>query len=364
LLYQLDDGIKDCLCEILNLDLDDGSWLQATLPIREGGLGVRRAADVALPAFLASLHGSAHLVSKILPPRLATTDDKELEQALTQWSGGLQSAPPFSAVQRQWDAPLIAERKKLLLASQWNDEPTKQRQARLLAVGSQGSGDWLNALPSENLGLKIDNQKFKIAVALRLGVKCCQPHFCSLCYAQVSSFGTHGLSCKRSAGRHSRHASVNSLISRALQSARIPCTLEPVGLSRNDGKRPDGLTLTPWSHGKSLIWDFTCSDTLAPSNLARSSSAAAAVAEDAEIRKSTKYSVLASQYIFGAISVETLGAWGPKSFSLLKKIGNEIAITSGEPKSLQYLMQRISVAIQRGNAASILATMPKGGELF
>jgi len=30
--------------------------------------------------------------------------------------------------------------------------------------------------------------------------------------------------------------------------AEIPARLEPSCLSRNDGKRPGGLTLVPWSH--------------------------------------------------------------------------------------------------------------------
>ena len=31
----------------------------------------------------------------------------------------------------------------------------------------------------------------------------------------------------------------------------------PPGLSRSDGKRPDGLTLIPWQGGKPLCWDVT-----------------------------------------------------------------------------------------------------------
>ena len=40
-------------------------------------------------------------------------------------------------------------------------------------------------------------------------------------------------------------------------SAGIPATKEPTGLVRQDGKRPDGLTLIPWQGGKSLVWDVT-----------------------------------------------------------------------------------------------------------
>src|SRR6218665_3838161 len=42
------------LQNILNISFTDTQWLQATLPIRLGGLGIRRASSLALPAFLAS----------------------------------------------------------------------------------------------------------------------------------------------------------------------------------------------------------------------------------------------------------------------------------------------------------------------
>ena len=47
-------------------------WIQASLPIKEGGLGVKRVASLALPAFLASaasttLHQDAILVKCNLP---------------------------------------------------------------------------------------------------------------------------------------------------------------------------------------------------------------------------------------------------------------------------------------------------------
>ena len=36
--------------------------------------------------------------------------------------------------------------------------------------------------------------------------------------------------------------------------AGIPAVKEPAGLSRDDGKRPDGVTLLPWARGKALAW--------------------------------------------------------------------------------------------------------------
>ena len=60
---------------------------------------------------------------------------------------------------------------------------------------------------------------------------------------------------------------------------------EPSGLSRADGKRPDGLTQISWSEGKSLIWDVTVVDTLANSYITSSSTSAGRVAELAAEKK-------------------------------------------------------------------------------
>ena len=56
------------------------------------------------------------------------------------------------------------------------------------------------------------------------------------------------------------------------------------------------------------------------------------------------------------IAIETLGAIGPKSLALLKDLGRRIRSELGEPKSTEYLLQRLSVAVQRGNSISVLAS--------
>lgn len=61
---------------------------------------------------------------------------------------------------------------------------------------------------------------------------------------------TRGLSCPKAKGTFPRHVDLNRIVHRALTSARHISTLEPIGLSRDDVKRPDGITLAPWSKGK------------------------------------------------------------------------------------------------------------------
>ena len=60
-LSEYDDVIRHTLKAICNVDLSDVIWKQVTLPVSSGGLGVRLAKDVALPAFLSSVNGAVHL---------------------------------------------------------------------------------------------------------------------------------------------------------------------------------------------------------------------------------------------------------------------------------------------------------------
>ena len=65
-LGHFDSLLRSGLSAIVNSDLSDISWLQACLPVREGGLGIRRTASLALSAFLASAAGTRDLQDQIL----------------------------------------------------------------------------------------------------------------------------------------------------------------------------------------------------------------------------------------------------------------------------------------------------------
>ena len=98
---------------------------------------------------------------------------------------------------------------------------TPSEKARLLAVASPHSSDWLNALPVTKLGLKIDNSGMQIACGLRLGTKMFKPFKCGSCGSIVDPTGRHGLSCKKAKGTYPRHLQVNDIIARALCSAQV-----------------------------------------------------------------------------------------------------------------------------------------------
>ena len=179
-----------------------------------------------------------------------------------------------------------------------------------------------------------------------------------LCGYKMDSFGGHGLSCNKSIGRYPRHEEINSIFSKALSTAGISAIVKPPGISRKDGKWTDGLTLFPWKQGKSLIWDATCVDTLAKSYLNFSATTAGTAADRAEALKIRKYALLCDRYVFMPLGFETIGAWGSHAVKFIHDLGRKIKIRTLEPRSTSYLFQRISIAIQRGNTASIMGVVP------
>ena len=184
--------------------------------------------------------------------------------------------------------------------------------ARLLEASASHNGDWLHALPLSTCGLRLDNDAVRVAVGLRLGISLCESHQCP-CGKQVDARGTHGLSYKWGAGRSIRHHQLNDIIYRSLTRASTQSVLEPPGLPRIDGKRPDGLTLIPWQRGKSLTWDVTVTNTVADSYLHLTSAKADSAEENAAARKEDKYVDLQQTYTF--IPLATLGPISVKGIS-------------------------------------------------
>ena len=158
------------------------------------------------------------------------------------------------------------------------------------------------------------------------------------------------MGCKQAPGRTVRHQVLNDTIWRAFGAAGIPATKEPAGLSRLDGKRPDGLTLIPWQGGRPLTWDVTVVATLAESYLTTAIRGSGAVAEMAACRKIEKYTELARDYIFQPIAIENLGAFNCSALEMLSDLGRKLSSYSGEERESTFLFQRLSIILQRFNS--------------
>ena len=82
-----------------------------------------------------------------------------------------------------------------------------------------------------------------------------------------------------------------------------------------------------------------------------------AAAHQAAQHKIAKYSKLASTHMFYPIAIETAGTWDNLAIELVQEIGRRTTVITQDTRKTVFLFQRLSIALQRGNAVSFLNTM-------
>ena len=345
------------LSDVLNIELDNELvWLQATLPVNYGDLGIRRATQLAPSAFLASAAGCSDLVKQILPQGMQNILHPEVDHAAKVWSEGHDQPPPQSpdnTRQMYWDRAC---------AEAVYDEPLKaapdpRARARCLAVAMKESGAWLNALPVSSLGLRMDDAEVRIAIGLHLGAHICRPHLCHWCGAQVDEQATHGLSCMRSAGHQSRHTAFNDIIKRSLASAQIPSTLEPTGLCLQVRWQATWqsyhctLENRPHTHVGCYLHGHLYSLKLVPEHQRTQGGCRISWTE-----KEGQVPVPCPDPSFRPHcnrDIRSVLLWSTWIFA---ECGRRIRALTQEARSRAYLIQQVSMALQLGNTTSVLGT--------
>ncbi|ESN99454.1 hypothetical protein HELRODRAFT_163003 [Helobdella robusta] len=119
------------------------------------------------------------------------------------------------------------------------------------------------------------------------------------------------------------------------QRRKLP--LEPSGISVQDGKRPDGCTLTPWRSGKCLAWDVTVPGTLAERYVHLTSKECGLAAIRALDEKIKKYEHALPSLDFLPICIE---GTKPDSFP---RISNSISCTLG----LEFIKKMFNVSLSQ-----------------
>ena len=108
-----------------------------------------------------------------------------------------------------------------------------------------------------------------------------------------------------------------------------------------------------------MAWDVTVPDTYAESHITNTSTTPGAAAHRAAQRKTDndKYANLNSTHVFYPFAVETAGAWHEMAIELTQAIGRPITTVTEDTRETTFLFQRLSMALQRGNAVSFQNTM-------
>ena len=107
-------------------------------------------------------------------------------------------------------------------------------------------------------------------------------------------------------------------------------------MMRQDGKRPDGTTILPWSRGRPLAWDVTVPDTYADSHVVNTAREAGAAANHAATNKNIKYSQLSNTHVFVPVAIETGGTWHHQAVELVQEIGRRTTNITGDVRESNF----------------------------
>jgi len=231
-LSDYDRAMRESIELVLNVQLDNQSWLQSTLPPVLGGIGVRTPSDLALPAFLSSATATLPLASGICGGAPETL----INSALNTWQEKAETFDPQGPAHtaRAWQRPLDQAKHRRLVSAL----TTPRDVARLHSTSTPESAALFRGLPSTRDGTRLTNIELPVVVGLRLGIPVAAAGVCR-CGAPLDTLGDHALSCNRGVERMRRHDELNSRLRKTLCEAGSQAILEPQGLTLNDGRRLD-----------------------------------------------------------------------------------------------------------------------------
>jgi len=166
-LSEFDRILRSAICKITNCDLSEIQWLQASLPIRDGGRGIQRVSSLALPTCLASAVGCLSLQDAILS-QADVKPDSYFVLYLPRWMSSWWSTTRLTTVRKT--IFLGSARCPFDKATAESNLSTEHGTASFLTASALHSGDWLLFLPITVCGLRLEDDAVSTAIASRQGV--------------------------------------------------------------------------------------------------------------------------------------------------------------------------------------------------
>ena len=233
--------------------------------------------------------------------------------------------------------------------------------ARLHSLSLKHAGGWLDAIPSPSLNLHMDTRSFTSALGYRLGLSILKPGECRAlnCDQQLDALGDHALHCHDDNGlKTARHDRIRDMIHKEAQHANLNPTKEMPGIVPNSQSRPADVYVESWIDGRKVAFDVSV---VSPTQEAILHRAAEIPGAAIEMRKTSKnrthFDHCRGQGVFfQPLVVETFGGWDSDAVKFLKEISrlNARRWARNDALEIKYFFQRLSVSLQRGNAALLV----------
>ena len=381
-LEDFDSAVRASFEDLSGLRPNSSQWEQATLAMRQGGIGLRRACRHASAAFCASAFACKEKCAELDSGYVwdVSADDSEIAQSVRLFNQQVavtdQIDPAAESIKTQRDLSTALD--KASMQSLISNGDLSHR-CHYLLMQLDGSGSWLSALPNAHLGLQIKRQLFIILLQRRLRMQIFdRAFFCPFCDAAMDTYGDHALTCPCGGDRTKRHNQLRNHCARLAASAGMRPEVEKPGLleQRMDmerleqdpadaQRRPADIFLPCWHLGGAAALDFAVTSGMQTDCLRDSAADAGSAAIKYELKKKEYKETAAKCIEVGFQFVPMVceahsGSWGPEAKKIFKCLAKAAACNAGdeEDDKMQWTMQSISVVLHRENARAILRRFP------
>ena len=179
------------------------------------------------------------------------------------------------------------------------------------------------------------------------------------CDRVQDELGDHALHCRDDHGmKGGRHDRIRDKIFTEALHASLNPKKEMPGLIPGSLSRPADVFIENWVDGRKVAFDVSVVSPVQEAILHRAADSAAAAIE---MRKAAKMrdhfnNCRAQGIFFQPLVVESFGGWDKDAAKFLKTIARQDARRWGKEGSIEikHFFQRLSVALQRGNAALLI----------
>ena len=389
---RLDDAVQHTT-EHFFRPLSDRAGRQAQREKRYGGLGLRSAEEHSSSAYVASVafasdkdqwdpadaKGFTQAVQEV-NKRAGTTVVQQC--GLIPKSLALSTDSPYSNNNEQESSQeLVIPRQRDLshaIASREFREAFSRAdlrtRARWISETGEGASEWAFVIPSKKNGLAYTPTEFRTLVQWWLGdaiYPASRPCPMEKCALPLDPEGDHALVCKCGHGIIARHNAIaGQFSSECAKAGFTPRREVSLGNTGPGGAltRPGDVFLSTFDVGQSLVLDFAVTHVQQPkyTDLVRDANwvTAGSFAERyaTENKKKQREEADAARHKFGAMVVESYGAWCPSAFAILKEVSTSRAAYSGgtlsKGEALHQLVTTLNVALMRAQARMLVLRLP------
>ena len=376
---------RGILAKMLNCEeLSESSWRQALLPSGPG-LGLtdleEMAPYMAHASILEAIHRLAGMDSKRFGDVLsdswwARLPDSPIHTAYTEAVEALKCIKSddmrFAKLQQLFATRIVTPKN---MENFLNDPSTPNTSKAIVAsaANSELAPAFLHAIPT-TADLSLSTAEMQISLRLLLGVQlkmCDSMCDCERAHGPVPLTMYHALSCKHRAGLIDRHEWMKDVFAGLCKSARLPCEVEPRHVLGGTKKRPDFLIRFA-KGGQDAAYDLTVQSPLRDSHsMARTIRDEQGFLRQAERTKRNKYaSKLADEdTLFYPIVFSAFGGVLNESYhDVIEWLIGRVKKDNFEPPNWaassqkSYWLQKLAIALWRGNAYKVCHFLPKKKE--